>query len=142
MIFGGYDSKGPHLCEVTATGFTTYVPFVSMGSGSMNAYAMLEAGYKDDLTLKEATELAINAIKAGIIYDNMSGANVDFVQITDKGCDYHRNHELVGKRMVDVQNDYTPIKNNIPRISSKIVPHKTIQEVKEEDPSKIQEEEA
>ena len=34
------------------------------------------------------------------------------------------------------------IKHNIPRISSKIVPHKTLQKVKEEDPSKIQEEES
>lgn len=116
MIFAGYDIKGPHLCEVTASGFTTYVPFVSMGSGSTYALSQLEKNYRDNMTLEEATDLAISGIKAGIIYDNASGSNVDFVQITKDGTNYVRNHEIVGKRMTEKTIAYDKTKLNLPRL--------------------------
>jgi len=34
-----------------------------MGSGSLNAMAVFEAGYKDDMTREEAMELAARAIR-------------------------------------------------------------------------------
>jgi 20S proteasome subunit beta 2 len=131
----GYDSKGPHLCEVTATGFTTYVPFVSMGSGSLNALSLLETRYKDDLTMEEATQLAIDAIKAGIIYDNGSGSNVDFVQITKDNIHYERNFEIVGK-MSEIKGDYSVTPGNIERLASTTI---SLRKGDEED-NRIQEE--
>ncbi len=56
-----------------------------MGSGSINAYAELEHGFKDDMTLEEGKELVVRAITAGIIYDLGSGSNVDVMIITQKG---------------------------------------------------------
>jgi hypothetical protein len=88
-----------------------------MGSGSLNAYSILESRYRDNLTMEEATQLAIDAIKAGIIYDNGSGSNVDFVQITEKDIHYERNFEIVGK-MSEIKGDYSVIPGNVERISS------------------------
>ena len=134
----GYDSKGPHLCEVTATGFTTYVPFVSMGSGSLNAYSILESRYKDNMTLAEARQLAIDAIKAGIIYDNGSGSNVDFCEITDNNINYVRNHEIVGTK-IERLGKYIAKEENIERVGVSVVPLKG-GKTNEEGGNKIQEE--
>lgn len=132
----GYDSKGPHLCEVTATGFTTYSPFMSMGSGSLNAYSLLESRYRDNMTLEEATQLAIDGIKAGIIYDNGSGSNVDIVRITEKGNEYKRNVEIVGKK-IDLMGNYEVIPNNIQKLKSTTI---KLKGKEEEEDNRIQEE--
>lgn len=135
----GYDSKGPHLCEVTATGFTTYVPFVSMGSGSLNAYAILEKRYRDDLTLAEATELAADAISAGIIYDNGSGTNVDLCQVTKGKTNYMRPYRKVGV-MPEIRGDYTVKPDNIEKLGSTTV--KFAKKAEDEEDNRIQEESA
>ena len=54
MIFAGFDVNGPHLVQVSATAFAQYSPFMAMGSGSINAYAELESGFKDNMTKEEA----------------------------------------------------------------------------------------
>ena len=66
-----------------------------MGSGSLNAMAVFESGYKDDLSREEAVELVANAIKAGIYNDLGSGSNVDICVITKGKVDYLRNHEYL-----------------------------------------------
>ena len=71
-----------------------------MGSGSIHAYAVLENRYRDDLTLEEAKQIAIDSIKAGILHDLGSGSNVDFIVLTKGKSDHQRNYELVGKREV------------------------------------------
>lgn len=108
-----------------------------MGSGSLNALSLLETRYRDDLTIKEATQLAIDAIKAGIIYDNGSGGNVDFVQITKDNIHYERNFEIVGKK-TEIQGDYTVVPGNIERLSTTHIKLKN--KGSPEDDNRIQEE--
>jgi 20S proteasome subunit beta 2 len=57
LIVGGYDVLGPHLCMVSAEGkyfffnFSySYLPFATMGSGSLQAMTVFESKYKDDMT--------------------------------------------------------------------------------------------
>ncbi len=84
--------------QVYPHGSTDSLPFCTMGSGSLNAMAVFESGYKDDLSREEAIELVGNAIKAGIYNDLGSGSNVDLCVITKGKVDYLRNHEyLQGK---------------------------------------------
>merc|ERR1712137_1182686 len=66
LVLGGVDCTGPHLYTVYPHGSTDKLPFVSMGSGSLAAMAMLEMGYKDSLTEAEAKALVTRAIRAGI----------------------------------------------------------------------------
>lgn len=77
LVLGGVDVTGPHLFTVWPHGSTDKLPFVTMGSGSLAAMAVFEAGYKDGLTEEEAKELVRRAICAGIFNDLGSGSNVD-----------------------------------------------------------------
>ena len=49
-----------------------------MGSGSIHAIAEIEKGFKSGMTIEEARDLAVKAIRAGGTYDLGSGNNIDF----------------------------------------------------------------
>ncbi len=101
LIVAGYDCKGPHLCQISAEGHVTYAPFLSMGSGSINAYSQLEKSYRDDMTIEEGMQLAIASISAGINYDLASGSNVDIAIMKKGQCIHYRNYVNVCKRVMD-----------------------------------------
>lgn len=82
LVLGGMDFHGPHLYTVYPHGSTDRLPFVTMGSGSLAAMAVFEAGYKDGLTEEDAKELVMKAISAGIFNDLGSGGNVDLCILT------------------------------------------------------------
>ena len=46
-----------------------YLPFVTLGSGSLNAISVIEAKYKDDLSESAGIDLVCEAIEAGILED-------------------------------------------------------------------------
>lgn len=81
LVLGGVDCKGPALYKIHPHGSTDRLPFCAMGSGSLNALAMLEAGFKEDMTIEEGKELVASAIRAGISNDLGSGGNVDLVVV-------------------------------------------------------------
>lgn len=112
-IFGGFDSKGSHLVQVSANGYIQYSPFLAMGSGSLNADAELQYGYKDDLSLDEAKDLAIKAITAGILYDLGSGSNVDLMIVTKDGMQLLRNHKIIGKKETMIEQTFKIIPRNL-----------------------------
>lgn len=88
LVLGGVDVKGPHLYQIYPHGSTDKLPFTTMGSGSLAAMAVLEAGYKDNLTIEEGKELVAAAIRAGVDNDLGSGGNIDVCAITrDKNAD-------------------------------------------------------
>ena len=68
--------------QVYPHGSTDALPYATMGSGSLNAMAVFESGYREDLSQDEAVKLTIQAIRAGIFNDLGSGSNVDIRIIT------------------------------------------------------------
>jgi 20S proteasome subunit beta 2 len=48
-IVGGFDVKGPQLMEVSADGNMYSLPFLTMGSGSLPAMAIMETQYREDM---------------------------------------------------------------------------------------------
>ena len=46
LVLGGVDFRGPHLFTVYPHGSTDALPYATMGSGSLNAMAVFEDGYK------------------------------------------------------------------------------------------------
>ena len=60
----------------------SYLPFATMGSGSLQAMTIFESKYKDDMTREEAVELVTEAISAGIYHDLGSGSHVDYCVLT------------------------------------------------------------
>ena len=84
-----------------------------MGSGSINADAELQYGFRDDMTVEEGKELCIKAITAGILYDLGSGSNVDIMIIRRDGQELLRNHKIVGKKETIVENPFKIVPRNL-----------------------------
>lgn len=98
-VLGGVDFHGPHLYTVYPHGSTDRLPFVTMGSGSLAAMAVFEAGFKDDMTEEEAKKLVCDGISAGIFNDLGSGGNVDICVLTKGKKEYVRGYLNENERM-------------------------------------------
>jgi len=85
LVLGGVDKTGPHLYTIYPHGSTDKLPFVTMGSGSLAAMSVFEAGFKDGMEEDEARDLVRDAIRAGIFNDLGSGSNVDITIIRSDG---------------------------------------------------------
>jgi proteasome beta subunit len=84
-IVGGLDENGPSLYVLDVLGSLIPDKYAAVGSGTETAIGVIEEGYKENLTLKEAKELVIRGVKAAINRDAMSGDGLDFVIITKDG---------------------------------------------------------
>lgn len=87
LILGGVDLTGPSLYTIHPHGSTDKLPFVTMGSGSLAAMGVFEAGFKVDMDREEAVKLVVAAISAGIFEDLGSGSNVDVCVIERTATD-------------------------------------------------------
>ena len=59
--------------------------YAAVGSGAQMATGVLEQGYKDKMTQKDAKNLVLKSIKSAIRRDVMSGDGIDFLIITKEG---------------------------------------------------------
>jgi len=114
LVLGGVDVTGPHLYTIYPHGSTDKLPFVTMGSGSLAAMAVFEAGYKDDLTEEEAVLLVRAAINAGIFNDLGSGGNCDVCVINSEGARVTRG--------VDKKNEGSELRAKHTRPASRLIP--------------------
>jgi proteasome beta subunit len=86
FLFAGTDQYGVHLYEIYPDGSITEIDdFVSSGSGSPMVYGVLETGFKKNMTLKEAEDLAWKGMKGSLQRDSASGNGVDVYSITKAG---------------------------------------------------------
>jgi proteasome beta subunit len=90
LIIGGVDDSGPHIFDLDAIGgIEEDKKFISTGSGSPIALGVLEDQYKEEMSVEEAKELAIRAIKAAIERDIGSGGKaIDIAIITKDGIKF------------------------------------------------------
>ncbi|CAB4251861.1 similar to Saccharomyces cerevisiae YOR157C PUP1 Beta 2 subunit of the 20S proteasome [Maudiozyma barnettii] len=99
LIVAGVDPTGAHLMSVQAHGSTDVGFYLSLGSGSLAAMAVLESRWREGLTKDEAVSLAADAIEAGIWNDLGSGSNVDVcVMEVGKDAAYLRNYRTPNVR--------------------------------------------
>lgn len=49
LVLGGVDCTGPHLYTIYPHGSTDSLPYVTMGSGSLAAMAVFEAGFRPNM---------------------------------------------------------------------------------------------
>jgi len=84
-MVAGWDHRGPNLYMVDNDGTRFSGNIFSVGSGSMFAYGVLDAGYKEDLTIKEACELGRRAIFHATHRDAASGGIVRVYLIRESG---------------------------------------------------------
>lgn len=96
FLLAGKDQEGVHLYDLYPDGSVTEIQdFVSSGSGSVFAYGVLETHYKKDMTVSEATSLAVKAVNTALQRDSASGNGIDVVAITDKEIKRVMRKELV-----------------------------------------------
>ena len=106
LVLGGVDVTGPKLYTVYPHGSTDSLPFATMGSGSLNAMAVFEAKYRENLEEKEAIDLVNEAVQAGIFNDLGSGGNVDICVITREKTTILRNFEKPNPRLYNRKAGY------------------------------------
>jgi 20S proteasome subunit beta 2 len=92
-----------------------------MGSGSLCAMGVFEAGYKKDMELEEAKQLVRDAIAAGVFNDLGSGSNVDLCVITKDGVDYLRPFDVANVRG-ERQNTYAYERGTTAVLTETVVP--------------------
>ncbi|KAF4664327.1 Proteasome subunit beta type-5 [Perkinsus chesapeaki] len=85
-MIAGYDANtGPALYMVDDQGTRIKNYMFSVGSGSTYAYGILDAGYKHDMLLKDAVELAKHAIYHATNKDGASGGYVRVYHVHKDG---------------------------------------------------------
>jgi proteasome beta subunit len=84
-IMGGLDEEGPSLFVLDILGSLIPDKYTVVGSGTEIAIGVIEEGYKETMSEKEAKELVMRAIKSAISRDSMSGDGIDFLTITKEG---------------------------------------------------------
>lgn len=93
LIVAGVDPTGASLFSIHAHGSTDVGHYMSLGSGSLAAMAVLENEWREGLNREQAMQLAGDAIQAGIWNDLGSGSNVDLcVMEVGKDSVLYRNH--------------------------------------------------
>lgn len=90
LICGGIEGNGePALYEVSISGMALARNFVLNGSGSSYILAYCDEKYKENMTIEEATQFAVEAVTNAIIRDGASGGFVNIVQVTKDGAKRH-----------------------------------------------------
>lgn len=81
IIVAGFD-QAPHLYDVDLLGGLLEEKYTSTGSGSVVAYGILDAGYKNNLKEEEAITLALKAVRSAIKRDSATGEGVDVIVVS------------------------------------------------------------
>jgi proteasome beta subunit len=84
-IVGGIDEEEASLYVLDVLGSVIPDKYAVVGSGTEIAMGVIEEGYKEDLTMEEAKDLVVRAMKSAISRDIMSGDGIDFLLITKDG---------------------------------------------------------
>jgi proteasome beta subunit len=84
-VIVGLDADGPALYTLDMGGSLIPDEYTAAGTGVRTAYGVLENDFKAGLTVKEAEEIAIRAVKAGIARDVQSGGPIQVMVVTKDG---------------------------------------------------------
>jgi 20S proteasome, alpha and beta subunits len=85
VLVGGVDDEGSHLFIMDPLGSLIEDDYAAVGTGTKLAIAILESGYRQGMSIKEARDLAIRAINQSISRDPVSGDGIDILTITSNG---------------------------------------------------------
>ncbi|ONK56819.1 uncharacterized protein A4U43_C10F13330 [Asparagus officinalis] len=103
-MIAGWDETGPGLYYVDSEGGRLKGNRFSVGSGSPYAYGVLDKGYRYDMSVKEAQELARRAIYHATFRDGASGGVVSVYHVSSKGWE-----KLSGDDVGELHYQYYPV---------------------------------
>jgi len=84
-IVGGVDEEGPNVYTLDPFGSVIPDKYAVIGSGAEVAVGVLEASYKDGLSLDECRELVLRAMRSALARDATSGNGIDLLLVTKNG---------------------------------------------------------
>ena len=84
-IVGGMDDDKPEIYVLDVLGSLLPDTYAAVGSGAQLATGVLEQGYTDNMSQKDAKALVLKAIKSAVRRDVMSGDGVDILIATKDG---------------------------------------------------------
>ena len=85
-ILGGVtEEEGPTILDIGAYGSILPEKFCAVGSGQNFSYGVLEAKYKDGLSIEEGKKIVKTAVTSSIIRDMASGNGIDIAVIKKEG---------------------------------------------------------
>lgn len=102
-MVAGWDPTGPGLYYVDSDGQRTKGQRFSVGSGSLYAYGILDAGYKWDMSVEDAIELGRRSIYHATFRDCASGGTVSVYHVTQDGW-----KKVVGDDVTELHFQYYP----------------------------------
>ncbi len=86
LILGGVtEEEGPVLLDIGAYGSILPEKYCAVGSGQNFSYGVLEAKFKDGLSVEEGKSIIKKAISSSIIRDMASGNGIDIVVVKKEG---------------------------------------------------------
>ncbi|KAJ3694376.1 hypothetical protein LUZ60_009856 [Juncus effusus] len=103
-MIAGWDEKGPGLYYVDSEGGRLKGNRFSVGSGSPYAYGVLDNGYRADMSVEEAHELARRAIYHATFRDGASGGVVSVYHVGPDGW-----KKLSGDDVTELHYKYYPV---------------------------------
>ncbi|XP_020587214.1 proteasome subunit beta type-5-like isoform X2 [Phalaenopsis equestris] len=103
-MIAGWDETGPGLYYVDSEGGRLKGKRFSVGSGSPYAYGVLDSGYRFDLSIEEAAELARRAIYHATFRDGASGGVASVYYVGPDGW-----KKLSGDDVGELHYKYYPI---------------------------------
>ena len=84
-IVGGMDDDKPEIYVLDVLGSLLPDTYAAVGSGAQMATGVLEQGYTDNMSQKDAKALVLKAIKSAVRRDVLSGDGVDILIATKEG---------------------------------------------------------
>ncbi|AES72343.1 putative proteasome endopeptidase complex [Medicago truncatula] len=103
-MIAGWDETGPGLYYVDSEGGRLKGNRFSVGSGSPYAYGVLDSGYKYDMSVEEASELARRAIYHATFRDGASGGVASVYYVGPTGW-----KKLSGDDVGELHYHYNPV---------------------------------
>ena len=84
-IVGGMEDEKPAIYVLDVIGSVLPDTYAAVGTGAQMATGVLEEGYKNGMSQKDAKALVLRAIKSAISRDSMSGDGVDLLIVSKEG---------------------------------------------------------
>ncbi|KAL1807322.1 hypothetical protein DCAR_0833196 [Daucus carota subsp. sativus] len=103
-MIAGWDEKGPGLYYVDSEGGRLKGNRFSVGSGSPYAYGVLDSGYRYDMSIEEAAELARRSIYHATFRDGASGGTASVYYVGPDGW-----KKLSGDDVGELHYKYYPV---------------------------------
>lgn len=94
LLFAGWDKiQGPQLFFSDPSGTYFQYKAKAIGAGSEGAQITLQEKFRDDLTLENAEDLALEILKQ-VMEEKLSGINIEVASITNKGYHLYTSSEI------------------------------------------------